>query len=58
MPDNKRKRGAADRRKVAAAEEYEVRYVADKMGVTLARVRRAIKKVGHSRRRIYAELRT
>jgi hypothetical protein len=57
MADNKRKRGRADRRKVAGGQAYEVAYIAKKKGVSRAKVRQAIKKVGNSRRRIYAELR-
>lgn len=57
MADDKRKRGAADRRKVAAREAYEVAYVAKRMKVSRVRVRAAIKKVGNSRRKVYAELR-
>jgi Protein of unknown function (DUF3606). len=57
MPDNKRKRGKADRLKVARLESYEVAYVAKKFAVTAAKVRAVIKRVGNSRRKVYAELR-
>jgi len=57
MSDNKSKRGAADRNKVAGGEAYEVNYLAKKMGVTPGQVKSAIKKVGNDRVKVEAELR-
>jgi len=57
MADSKRKRGKADRAKVSSKQEYEVRFVADKFGISRASVRAIIKRVGNSRRKIYAEIR-
>jgi hypothetical protein len=57
MPDDKSKRGRADRNKVAGGEAYEVDYVAKKLGVTAEQVKSAIKKVGNDRAKVEAELR-
>lgn len=57
MPDSKRKRGRADRRRVAGAQDYEVALVAKKFSIERRTVRAIIALVGTSRRKIYAELR-
>jgi hypothetical protein len=57
MADDKSKRGAPDRRKVAGGEPYEVKVVAEKFNVSQAEVKRVIKDVGNSRAKIEAELR-
>lgn len=49
MADNKKKRGAADRRKVAKGEGYEVSYFARKHGITAEQARKLITKVGNDR---------
>ena len=49
MPDNKSKRGKADRDKVAGGETYEVRDLADQLGVRKERIREAIAIVGNDR---------
>ncbi len=49
MSDNKKKRGAGDRRKVAGDEGYEVNYFANKHGITREQARNLIKKVGNNR---------
>lgn len=49
MPDNKKKRGAADRSKVAGNEGYEVNYFANKHGITREQARNLIKKIGNNR---------
>lgn len=56
MSDDKRKRGAADRRLASGKQAHEVAYIAKCKGVSRKRVRAAIRKVGHSRRKVYAEL--
>ena len=57
MPDDKTKRGrSADRKLVAAMEDYEVRYLAQKHGVTMKAVKEAVGKVGNSRNKVEAEL--
>lgn len=49
MPDNKKKRGAPDRRRVALGEPYEVRYFARKHDISTAKARAIIKKAGGNR---------
>jgi len=57
MPDDKTKRGrSADRKLVAAMEDYEVRYLAQKHSVTMKAVKEAVGKVGNSRNKVEAEL--
>ncbi|AOM80014.1 DUF3606 domain-containing protein [Pedobacter steynii] len=56
MPDNKDKTGGQDRNKVAADQEYEVSYLATKLGVSKAEVLEAIKAVGNDRQKIEAYL--
>ena len=56
MADSKKKRGKADRARVSGSEPYEVTYVARKYGVSADTVRKVIKRVGNSRKRIYAAL--
>ena len=56
MADNKKKRGKADRARVAGGQAYEVAYVARKFHVSAATVRNVIKRVGNSRKKIYAAL--
>jgi hypothetical protein len=49
MPDNKSKRGKADRSRVAGDEGYEVKYFDNKHGITREQARGVIKKVGNNR---------
>ena len=46
----------ADRARISAKQAYEVYYVARKFGVSADTVRKAIKKVGTMRAKVYAEL--
>ncbi len=55
MPDDRKKRGKADRDRVSTKEKYELRAEAKKMGVTEADVLRAAKK-GPMRKEIEAAL--
>lgn len=48
---------AQDRRKVAGGQEHEVRYEAEKMGVSRQEVRDAVKSEGNSRARVESKLR-
>ena len=57
MADDKRKRGKADRAKVARLQKYELYYVAHKFKVHPSVVRAAIRAVGNSRKKIYDFLR-
>ena len=52
MPDNKSKRGKADRSRVAGNEGYEVRYFASKHGITQEQARNLIKKIGNNREKL------
>jgi hypothetical protein len=56
MADNKKQRGAQDRSRVSGMEDYEVKYLAQKHGVTQKTVKDAVAKVGNSRARVEAEL--
>jgi len=50
---NNSSRGRAqDRAKVAAGQDYEVKYEADKLGTTPAKVKKAVKSSGNSRKKV------
>ncbi|PBB16528.1 DUF3606 domain-containing protein [Mesorhizobium sp. WSM4313] len=49
MADDKSKRGARDRDRVSADEDYEVRHFANKVGLTVQQVRDLIKQHGNDR---------
>ncbi len=52
MADNKDLRHGRDRSRVSGSEDYEVRYLAEKMGVSEEDVKNAIKKVGNDRTKL------
>jgi hypothetical protein len=52
MPDNKMKRGPADRRRVAAGEGYEVNYFATKHHITRQQARDVMARVGNDRSKL------
>jgi len=52
MADDKTKRGGADRKLIALTEKYEVAYWSKKFKVTPAKLKYAVKKVGHSARKV------
>jgi hypothetical protein len=54
MADNKKKRGGADRRLIALGEPYEVAYWSKKFKVTPAKLKAAVKKAGHSAKKVEA----
>ena len=54
MADNKAKRGGADRALIALTEKYEVAYWSKKFKVTPAKLKYAVKKVGHSAKKVEA----
>jgi len=56
MADSKQKRGKADRSRVSGSQRSEVSYVAKKFGVSPDKVRSVIKRIGNSRKKVYAEL--
>jgi hypothetical protein len=47
---------AQDRARVAAGQDHEVRYEAEKAGVSKDAVKSAVKKVGNSRTKVEADL--
>jgi len=49
MADDKTNRGAQDRAKAAAGQDYEVRYLAEKHGLSPDQARDLIKKHGNDR---------
>jgi Protein of unknown function (DUF3606) len=49
MSDDKKKIGAADRRTVSEAEDYELRYFARRHNIPLAEARRLLKLHGNKR---------
>jgi hypothetical protein len=54
MADDKAKRGGADRALIALTEKYEVAYWSKKFKVTPAKLKYAVKKVGHSAKKVEA----
>jgi Protein of unknown function (DUF3606) len=54
MADNKSKRGGSDRALIALSEAYEVSYWSKKFKVTPAKLKAAVKKVGHSAKKVDA----
>ena len=54
MADNKKKRGGADAALIALGESYEVAYWSKKLKITPAQLKAAVKKVGHSARKVEA----
>lgn len=47
---------AQDRARVAAGQDHEVRYEANKEGVSKAEVKQAVHEVGNSRKKVEARL--
>ena len=45
-----------DRRQVAGGQDHEVKYAADKAGVSKGEVKKAVKAAGNSRNKVEAEL--
>lgn len=57
MPSSKSSRGRAqDRARVAGGQKHEVQYEAKKTGASAADVKRAVKNVGNSRKKVEKEL--
>jgi hypothetical protein len=48
----KARSSARDRKLVAGRQKHEVRYTANKMGTEPKAVKQAVKRVGHSRKRV------
>lgn len=49
MADNKQNPGEPDRSRVSGSEDYEVRYFADKHGISMDQARQLIAKHGNQR---------
>ena len=49
MPDDKTKVGKPDRSRVSADQDYELRNIAEKFGLTVDRVRELMLRVGNDR---------
>jgi len=56
MADDKQKTGGRDRERVAANQDYEVRFLSEKFGVSAETVRQAIRAVGNDRAKVEAYL--
>ena len=54
MADDKKKRGGMDRALIALSEAYEVSYWSKKFKITPAKLKAAVKKVGHSAKKVEA----
>lgn len=46
-----------DPKEVSRKQRYELKYIADKFGISIKIVRAIVKEVGKSRRKIYARIR-
>ncbi|PST83731.1 DUF3606 domain-containing protein [Pedobacter yulinensis] len=57
MADDKSKADQRDRSRVAGDEDYEVDYLAEKLGVSRAQVKDAIAAVGNNREAVEKHLR-
>lgn len=52
MSDDKNNRGEPDRSRVSGSEPYEVRYFADKHGLSMDQARELIERVGPDRKSV------
>jgi hypothetical protein len=52
MADNRDNRSGRDRSRIAGNEDYELRYMAEKLGVTKNEVKQAIAAVGNDRKKV------
>jgi hypothetical protein len=57
MADDKNLRDGRDRSRVAAGEDYELQFIAEKMGCSIEEVRQAVEQVGNSREKVEEYLR-
>lgn len=58
MSDNKSNRGAADRERINVNEDYEVRYWTQQLGVSEARLREIVERVGPMTKDVRAALKS
>lgn len=56
MPDNRNNTSGRDRQRVAGGEKYETAYTAKKTGTSSSEVRKAVKEVGNSRKKVESRL--
>ena len=56
MSDDLNNRGPVDRSLISLTESHEVQYWTQAMGVSLAELKRAVDKVGHSAAKVREEL--
>ena len=54
MPDDKKKTGGGDRKRVAGGEGYELNYFARKHDISKDQARDLIKKIGNDREKLNA----
>lgn len=54
MPDNPRKRGTADRRRISLTQEHEVAYWTRRLGVNRRMLKEAVQAVGHEVKAVQA----
>jgi hypothetical protein len=52
MPDDKSHVGEPDRSRVSGEQDYEVRYLAEKYGLSSEQARRLIARVGNDRQKL------
>ena len=57
MPDDKTHVGEPDRGRVAGEEDYEVRYLAEKHGLSVEQARKLIDRLGNDREKLEAAAR-
>jgi hypothetical protein len=57
MPDDKTHVGEPDRGRVAGEEDYEVRYLAEKHGLSVEQARKLIDRFGNDREKLEAAAR-
>ena len=55
MPDDKTKVGEPDRSRVSADQDYEVRHLAEKYGLSPTQIRELIARVGNDRAKLEEE---
>ena len=56
MPDNKNIRAGRDREQIAAEQEHEVNYMAQKLNVSAEQINQAIRQVGNDREKVEEHL--
>ena len=52
MPDDKGKVGEPDRNRVAGDQDYEVRYLAEKYGLSHEQARELVARIGNDRQKL------